>query len=257
MLPPGFFPETKEDVPMLIRFAVGPFLWLTAVMLIPLTGETADLPNGRIKITGDYRYAVRSSELVTEAKALACREAWRLAILNSSLYREQTRSVIDSQLLRNLAYTLATCYVQDPQIMEQIQPRRTVSCLVRGFLPLEESRRVIRTQLGGGPPSSEALAQNRVLRILSVQEEDSGILAVEYQALKRLDWLGTHYQGGFRELADIMVDFYDHQDFLIKTERYPARKTSTGEDIVNAGAVAVLRVTKPAEAKSYRFWLVK
>ncbi|MEO8325869.1 MAG: hypothetical protein ABI618_08470, partial [Nitrospirota bacterium] len=211
----------------------------------------------RLEITGDYRYATRHSEAVADAKALACREAWRLAILNSSLYREQTASVIDSPLLRDLAYTLATHHVQDPQIVEQIEPGRTVSCRVRGFLPLEESRGVIRALLGGGLLSSEGLDQNRVLRILNVREEDSGIIAVQYQALKRLDWLGTHYPGGLRELADIMVDFYDDQGFLIKTERYPARKTSSGEDTMSPSALAVLKVAKPAAAKTYRVWLVK
>ena len=80
---------------------------------------------------------------------------------------------------------------------------------------------------------------------------------MQYQALKRLDWLGTHYQGGLRESADIMVDFYDSQGALVKTERYPARKTPTGEDILNPGAIAILKVTRPTSAKTYRVWLVK
>lgn len=241
---------------MLTRYPSPAILGLIVLMAISTTGEGADFPNGRIEISGDYRYATRESEPVAEAKAIACREAWRLAVLNSWLYREQTASVVDSPLLRDLAYTLATRHVEDQQIVEQTEPRRTVSCRVRGYLPVEESMRVIRTQLGGGPPASEVLDQNRVLRILSVRE-DNGIIAVQYQALKRLDWLGTHYQGGLRETADIMVDFYDDQDFLIKTERYPARKTSTGEDIMSPSAVAVLKVPKPAGAKTYRVWLVK
>lgn len=242
---------------MLTRYPTRSILWLTAIILIPLTGQGANFPNGRIEITGDYRYATRDSEPIAEAKAHACREAWRLAVVNSSLYREQTASVIDSLLLRDLAYTLAMNHVQDQQMVEQTELRRTVSCRVRGFLPVEESSLVIRAQLGGGPLSSEGLDQNRVLRILSVREEDSGIIAVQYQALKRLDWLGTHYQGGLRESADIMVDFYDDQGFLIKTERYPARKTPSGDDTMNPGAVAMLKVTKPAAAKTSRVWLVK
>ncbi len=242
---------------MLSHYTARSIFWLTAIILVPVVGEGADFPNGRIEITGDYRYATRDSEPVAAAKAFACREAWRLAVVNSSLYREQTASVIDSQFLRDLAYTLATCHVQDQQIVEQTEPRRTVSCRVRGFLSVEESGRMIRTQLGGGPPSSEGLDQNRVLRILSVREEGSGIIAVQYQALMRLDWLGTHYQGGLRESADIMVDFYDENGSLIKTVRYPARKTLTGEDIMNPGAVAVLKVAKPSAAKTSRVWLVK
>ncbi len=242
---------------MLTRYIPRSILWLTAFILMPLAGQGANFPNGRIEISGDYRYAIRESEPVADAKAFACREAWRLAVLNSSLYREQTASVIDPPLLRDLAYILATRHVQDRQIVDRTEPRRTVSCRVQGFLPFEESRHVIRTQLGGGSLSSEGLYQNRVLRILSVREDGRGIIAVQYQALKRLDWLSTHYQGGFRESADIMVDFYDDQAFLFKTERYPARKTSTGEDIMNPGAVAVLKVAKPAAATTYRVWLVK
>lgn len=242
---------------MLVRHTARSIFWLTTIILLPVAGHGADFPNGRIEITGDYRYAAHESEQAADAKALACREAWRLAVVNSSLYREQTASVIDSPLLRDLAYTLATRYVQDQQIVEQTERGRTVSCRVRGFLPVEESGRVIRTQLAGGPPPAEGIDQNRVLRIVSVREEGSGTIAVQYQALKRLDWLGTHYQGGLRESADIMVDFYDDQGFLLRTDRYPARRTPTGDDILNPGAVAVLKITRPAAAKTYRVWLVK
>jgi len=83
------------------------------------------------------------------------------------------------------------------------------------------------------------------------------MIAVQYQALKRLDWLGTHYQGGLRESADIMVDFYDDLGVLLRTDRFPARRTATGDDVINPGATATLKVTKPAAAKTYHVWLVK
>lgn len=232
-------------------------LLLATCLLAPLMTQAADLPPNRIEIAADYRYAAHETENLADAKSLACREAWRLAVVNSPLYREQTASVIDSPLLRDLAYTLATRHVQDQQIVEQTERRRTVSCRVHGFLPTEESARVIRTQLAGGPPSAEGLDQNRALRILSVREEGSGMITVQYQALKRLDWLGTHYQGGLRESADIMVDFYDDQGFLLRTDRFQARRTATGDDVMNPGATAILKVTKPTAAKTYRVWLVK
>jgi hypothetical protein len=232
-------------------------LLLGALLLAPLAAPAEELPTSRIEITADYRYAAQETENLADAKSLACREAWRLAVVNSPLYREQTASVIDSPLLRDLAYTLATRHVQDQQIVEQTERRRTLSCRVHGFLPTEESTRVIRTQLAGGPPSAEGLDQNRALRILSVREEGSGTITVQYQALKRLDWLGTHYQGGLRESADIMVDFYDNQGSLLRTERFPARRTATGDDVMNPGATAILKVSKPPAAKTYRVWLVK
>jgi hypothetical protein len=39
--------------------------------------------------------------------------------------------------------------------------------------------------------------------------------------LKRFDWLGTHYQSVLRESGEIMVDFYDEQGLLIRTEPFP------------------------------------
>ena len=51
-----------------------------------------------------------------------------------------------------------------------------------------------------------------------------------------------------------MVDFYDGQGFLLRTDRFPARRTATGDDIMSPGTTAVLKVTKPATAKTYRVW---
>jgi len=83
------------------------------------------------------------------------------------------------------------------------------------------------------------------------------LLVATYQALKRLDWLGTAYQGGLRESADVMVDFYDEQGVLVRSSRHPARKTATGDDVMNPGEVGTLRIAKPQNAKSYRVWVVK
>lgn len=239
------------------RRTIPRYLLLSSLLLVPFAAQAADSANGRIEISGDYRYAARESEPVADARNLACREALRLAVINSPIYREQTASLVDSPLLRELAHQLATRHVQDQQILEQTERGRTVSCRVKGFLPADETARVIRTQLSGGPPAAEGLDQNRALRILNVREEGSALLAIQYQALKRLDWLGTHYQGGLRESAEIMVDFYDEQGFLIRTERHPARRTPTGDDVMNPGAIAVLKVTRPPAAKTYRVWLVK
>ena len=232
-------------------------LLLSLLIGIPLPSQAAEAMDGRLEIIGEYRYAARESESVAEAKALACREAWRQAVTNSSLYREYTGAVIDSPLLHELSSTLANRHVHDPQIVEQTERGRTISCRVQGYLQTDESARVIRTQLTGGPSATDGIDHNRVLRILTVKDDAAGAILIQYQALKRLDWLGTHYQGGLRESADIMVDFYDEAGVLMKTERYPARRTATGDDVMNPGAIAVLKVTKPAGGKTYRVWLVK
>lgn len=213
-------------------------------------------PNTRLEITGDYRYKAQASEQLTDAKDLACREALRQAVINSALYREQTAAIVDSALLREVANTLAT-RVQDHQIVEQNEQGRTVFCRVKGYLAAEESARVIQTQLSGGPAPEEALDQNRVLRLLNVKEDVPGVLSIQYKALRRLDWGTTHYQGGLRDAAHIMVDFYDAQGLLLYSQRFEAWRTASGEDIMSPGAVGILQVPKPAAAKTYRVWLVK
>jgi len=225
--------------------------------LIAIAAEAAP---EQTEVTGEYRYTFHEPETPSDALTLACREAWRLAVIESPLYRDQTANVVDSVLLREVANNLVTKYVKNQQILEQYQRGKTVTCRVRGTLVVDESVKAIRTQLATGPSGSggsEGLDQNRSLKILAVREDPSGTIAIEYQALRRLDWLNTNYQGGLRETADIMVDFYDDQKFLIRTDRYPARRSASGDDVMNPGATGVLRVPKPLAAKTYRVWLVK
>jgi hypothetical protein len=237
---------------IIIRF----FFLISAIAGLGVTVHAAE-PNTRFEIVGDYRYKAQPTEELAAAKDLACREALRQAVVNSALYREQTAAVVDSTLLRDVANTLATRHVQEPQIMEQGEQGRTMFCRVRAFLPAEESARAIQIQLAGGPTPAEGLDQNRVLKLLSVKEESPGTISIQYQALKRLDWTTTHYQGGLRDAAHIMVDFYDQQGLLLYSQRFEAWRTVSGEDIMSPGAVGIIQVPKPASAKSYRVWLVK
>jgi hypothetical protein len=227
-----------------------------AAVCLSVTVHAAE-PNGRLEITGDYRYKAQASEQLAEARDLACREALRQAVVNSSIYREETASTVDSSLLREVANTLATRHVQDQQILEQNEQGRTVFCRVKAYLPAAESARVIRTQLAGAPAAAEGLDQNRVLKLLNVKEEDAGTLMVQYQTLKRLDWVNTHYQGGLRDAAHIMVDFYDKDGLLLYSQRFEAWRTPAGDDVMSAGAVGLIQIPKPAAAKTYRVWLVK
>lgn len=230
---------------------------LMSLTMVPFAARAAEPVNGRIEITGDYRYHLHATDNPEDGQKVACREAWRLAVVNSPVYREETAGVVDSPLLRDVAHQLATTHVQDQQVLEQSQLGKTVSCRVKGYLLTDDSVKVIRTQLAGGPPApTDGLDRNRVLKLLNVQEE-GGMLAVQYQVLKRIDWLNTHYQGSLRESADIMVDFFDHEGLLLRSERYEARRTPDGDDVMNPGSIAVLKVPKPPLAKTYRVWLVK
>lgn len=229
---------------------------IATVASLAVTVQAAE-PNGRLEITGDYRYKARTTEPISDAKDLACREALRLAVVNSAVYREETASIVDSALLREVANSLATQHVQDQQILEQSEQGRTVFCRVRAYLAAEESARAIRTQLAGGPAPTESLDQNRVLKLISVKEEDPGTLSIQYQTLKRLDWITTHYQGGLRDAAHIMVDFYDKDGLLLYSQRFEAWRTPGGDDVMSPGAVGIIQVPKPASAKTYRVWLVR
>lgn len=211
-------------------------------------------PNDRIEITGDYRYALREPEPLGEAQSMVCREAWRMAVVNSPLYREHTASVYDSPLLQGLAYTLATDQVQDQRIIEQTHRGRTIGCRVHGYLPAREAARTIKTELLG--PPTQAGEQNRALRIIGSKEE-GGYVYVQFQALKRLDWLNTAYQGTLRESADIMVDFYDRTGKLIRTDRYPARHAGSGPGVLNPGMQGTVKLPAPLGSATYRVWVVQ
>lgn len=253
------FVQAAEEGPMAISRKATTLGAFGLLLLAPLTNFAAEGAQEKTEVTGEYRYTFHEPETPSDALTLACREAWRLAVIESPLYRDQTANVVDSALLRAVANNLVTKYVKDQQILEQFQRGKTVTCRVRGTLVVDESVKAIRTQLAGEPSGSgsESLDQNRSLKILAVRDEANGTISIEYQALRRLDWLNTNYQGGLRETADIMVDFYDDQKFLIRTERYPARRSASGDDVMNPGATGVLRVAKPLAAKTYRVWLVK
>ena len=227
---------------------------LLGILLVSPSVLAAPPANGQIEVTGAYRYYYHEPQTAAEALTLACREAWRLAVIESSVYREQTATVVDPALLREVAETLVSGYLRDQQIVEQTERGKTVSCRVRGILA-EESATAIRVQLAGGP-AAEGEERNRTLRIVSTKEQ-SGYLLVEFQALRRLDWLNTAYQGSLRESADIMVDFFDESGILIRTERHPARQSGANQDVMNPGMLGILKIAKPLSAKTYRVWLVK
>lgn len=208
-----------------------------------------------VEIVGDYRYAYHEPETVAEAKQVACLEALRQAISTTTAVRERTASIVDSKSFHSLIHTLAAQHTSGQQILQQSEKGRTVYCKVKALFHPEEVERVLVAQAAVG--SELGVDQNSALKILSTREDPDGTVVIAYQALKRLDWLGTAYQGTLREAADVMVDFYDEQGMLLRSTRHPARKTATGEDVMNPGEVGTLKVAQPLNAKTYRVWLVK
>ncbi len=231
-------------------------LFAVAVQCLTLgTSVQAASEQSRIDITGDYRYAYHQPETPAEARQHACMEALHQAVSTSAAVREHTAAIVDSKLFHTLVHTLATQHVTDQQILQQSEQGRTVYCKVKAVFHADAVEEVLLAQTTAG--TEQALDQNRALKILSAHEEADGTLVVTYQALKRLDWLGTAYQGSLRESADVMVDFYDEQGVLVRSSRHPARKTSTGDDVMNPGEVGTLKIVKPLNAKTYRVWVVK
>ena len=52
------------------------------------------------------------------------------------------------------------------------------------------------------------------------------------------------------------MDCYDDLGFLIRTDRFSARCTGMGDDVMNPGVMAALKVTA-AEPDIYCMWLMK
>lgn len=239
-----------------LSFLGGSALFAITIQGLALVGPAhASADNGPVEITGDYRYAFHQPETLVEAKQHACTEALHQAVSNSAVVKERTATLVDSPFFHRLVHTLATQHVSDQQIVQQAEQGRTVYCKVKARLQTDAVERVMLAQSVSG--TDQVLDQNRALKILSAREETDGTLVITYQAVKRLDWLGTAYQGGLRESADVMVDFYDEQGILVRSSRHPARKTATGDDVMNPGEVGTLRIAKPQNAKSFRVWVVK
>jgi hypothetical protein len=211
----------------------------------------------RVEIVGVYRYTYHDPTSPAEAKNIAYSEAVRLAVESSRVFIEATSSVIDPELLGRVRQVIASGYLKDLQLVEQSEKGRTVYAKVRAFINPQEVRAVIQREINlGSSKDLPGLDQNRALKILSVREEEDGTVAVVFQALKRLDWLNTAYDGSLRESADVMIDFYDEKGVPIGSDRYPARKASFTE-VMNPGQIGVHKFPKPANAKSFRAWLVK
>lgn len=214
----------------------------------------------RLEIVGDYRYTFHPPASRAEATNIAYTEAVRMAIDHSRVFIESTANVTDQQLLNQIRQVIASGYLKDMQVTEQVEKERTVYVKVRATVNPREIKAVIAREVnrqGLGPEGEPpGLDQNRALKILSVREEDDGTVAIVFKALQRLDWLNTAYDGSLRESADLMIDFYDEEGVPLISERLPARKAAIGE-VLNPGQIGVHKVKKPPRARSYRAWLVK
>lgn len=235
---------------------VAPLLGLACGLML-LLPQATQAQNNRLELGGAYRYHFNDPVTLAEAKNIACTEATRLAIDSSRFFLDATSNVVDSQLVKDLVQKIASGYLKDTQVLEQSDKGRTVYCKVRTFINPEEVRVVILADINRGQANdSPGIDQNRALKILSAKEADDGTVEVVFKALRRLDWLGTEYDGSLRESADLMIDFYDDKGMPLGSQRYPAHKTSAG-DVMNPGQIGIHKFPKPQNARSFRVWLVK
>ncbi len=209
-------------------------------------------------VMGDYRYSYHAPETADQAKALACREASRAAVSRSEVFRDATATFVDSPFMRELLDDTVRDALKEVQIVDQAEKGATVSCTVKGQLDPEAVSQVVLRQMRARPELTQpGLDQNRAVKVLRTNEDKDGNVIVIFQALRRLDWLSTHYQGSLREQADIMVEFYDEQGQLLSQARYPARKTSVGDDVMLPGEIGTRKIAKPAGTRSFRVWVPK
>ncbi len=210
------------------------------------------------EVMGDYRYAYHAPETADQAKTHACREASRAAVGRSEAFREATAPFVDSPFMRELLDATVRDALKDVQIVEQVEKGATVSCTVKGQLDQQDVSQVVLRQMRGRPELTQpGLDQNRAVKLLRTNEDKDGNVIVIFQALRRLDWQSTHYQGSLREQADIMVEFYDEQGQLLSQARYPARKTIAGDDVMHPGEIGTRKIAKPAGTRSFRVWVPK
>jgi len=229
---------------------------LTTFALLPLAAPAAE--PARLELMGAYRYTYHDPMGPAEAKKLACTEATRMAVESSRYFIDATSTIVDSQLVRDLAQKLISNYLKDVQIIEQSEKSQTVYCKVKGYLNPEDANAVIVTEVNRGPASEPpGIDQNRAIKIISVQERKDGAVAVVYKALKRLDWLSTAYDGSLRESADVMIEYFDDQGIPVGSDRHPGRVRPDGREVMNPGEISMHTFRKPAGTKSYRVWLVK
>lgn len=233
--------------------------FVSGLMVLGLAGwcPPAQADSQKLELIGAYRYLYHDPMSLTDATALACQEAAKLAVSSSRLFIDSTSGVMESQVLRELVHRISTVYLKEIQVLERTEKGRTVYCKVRAFMNPDEVKAVIQTEINRSQDAESGIDSNRALKILSVKEgQDGRAVEVVFKALRRLDWINTAYDGSLRESADLMIDYFDDKGVPIAGDRHPARKSAAG-DIMNPGQIGTHKFPKPLNAKSYRVWLVK
>lgn len=232
--------------------------WTTVALVALLASPALAADQPGALVTGDYRYAFHEPETEASAQTHACEEAARAAVSRSEVFRDATAGLVDSALLRRTIDAIRNEGLKDVHIVQQFIKGTVASCRITGRLEPQEVERIVLTyRTGPLDPTRPVVDQNRALKILRVTDETDGQLSIVYQAVRRLDWLSTAYQGSLRDEADIRVEFFDERGQAINIVRVSARKTPSGDDVMNAGDIGTQRIPKPAGTHSFRVWVSK
>ena len=198
-----------------------------------------------------YRWLIRFS-LVALPLLTACTTKVPLLVLPEPIPVQPIATVIPADTATAATATIAEAY--DEESGEPPEDRTATSTApgMRYTTDLSDEALASRWL---NDPAALGTDQNRAIKILNVQDDREGHLLVTFQALRRLDWQNTAYQGTLRDQADVMVEFFDAQGLLLATARIPARKTQGGDDVMNAGQVGVHKIPKPLNTASHRVWV--
>ncbi len=239
------------------RRPMAPTIRLMFVLSLPL-GLVSAASGADSDVIGDYRYAFREPESTINAQSHACSQAALAAVSRSTAFREATATIVDSPFLRKALETVTQEALKEVQIVEQFVKGNTAACTVKGRLdPQEVSKILLAQSRGPADPAQPALDQNRALRVLRVSELPDGQVLIVFQALRRLDWLSTAYQGTLRDEAEIRVEFFDDRGQVVSLIRLPARRTPAGDDVMNPGDMGTRQLAKPPGTHTFRVWVSK
>ena len=101
-----------------------------------------------IEIVGDYRYFYHDPMTAEEAKALAYREAIRLAIDTAPPFIDATAFIMDNAFRRHLNQIIAADHLTDVALLEQTEKNRTVYAKIRATLNPQDVKAVVEREIG-------------------------------------------------------------------------------------------------------------
>ena len=205
--------------------------------------------NEKVKVTGEYTYTYGDNESLLEAKSLCYTMAIRNAIESLTVYVESTATVDNYQLKNDLVQIISSGYIEELNIDNETINGRTVYYKISGIVNLIAVKQIIHNKIKTNFKAKlHGIDENNALKILKISESHHYSL----YGMDNFDSITVLYQAkdGY-DNKYIMIDYYDYNgDFL------PGDKTRTESGLM-PGEIRTVEINKPANAYSYRVWLVK